>query len=199
MKIKSKILVAALTAGVFAVTALGADVLTKAQVTTINDTFQKAPVPELAVKAAKVVQQAPKEQKDAIAVTIVKAVHAEHPAAMINTIAAIAKAAPETSPAVAAAAVKLAKKDINKITYAVVMAAPKFHEQIAQAIAKAVPESESTIYAKTRSVARSAATTGNGTTTTPGLIGGDEPADPPATVTSQLGADEERKNYSSPQ
>jgi len=119
-----------------------AQALTEKEVSTINNTIKEAPVADLPVKAAEMVTQATKKEKEAVAVAVVRAAIAKKPASAVPVVSSVVKAAPATAPAVVAAATKLAPDQMEAIAVAAALAAPELADKIVAAIAEVYPKAE---------------------------------------------------------
>lgn len=147
MKINHRIALGTLLAGVLCLAVSPAQALTEKEITSINTTIGSAPAAELAVKAAEMVKQADKKQKEATAVAAVRAAITRNPAIAVTVVSSVVKAAPATAPAVAAAAARLAPTQIEAIAVAAALAAPDKAEMIVAALAEVDPKSEQKIAA----------------------------------------------------
>jgi len=164
MKKTNRFAIAALLASLTCFASSRAQALTEKEVTTIDKTIQAAPVADLPVKAAEMVTQAAKKEKEAVAVAVVRAAIAKKPASAVPVVSSVVKAAPATAPAVVAAAAKLAPDQIEAIAVAAALAAPeladkivaaivdvypKAQERVAKAVMSAVPQAEARIRQRT--------------------------------------------------
>ena len=109
MKIKKLIMTAC---GVAAVTlsVTSAQALTSIQVQEIKRTVLSVPVPEMPAKAAEMVVAAQKKDRQAVAVTAVRAVVMKHRAAAPLVISAVSRVAPEVAEFVAVAAAEVSRE-----------------------------------------------------------------------------------------
>jgi hypothetical protein len=139
---KTAVCVAAATLSVASVQAL-----TSIQVQEIRQTILSVPVPEMPAKAAEVVVNANKKDRQAVAVTAVRAVVSKHRAAVPLVISAVSRVAPEVAPAIAVAASELATDQAAAFAHAAAMAAPVQAHEISAAVAKAVPAKADTVVA----------------------------------------------------
>jgi hypothetical protein len=199
---KTHRIVSVMAAAFFAFAVTSANALTDAQVASVKKAFNQVRVTELAPTAAKMVAQAPKAEREAIAVLVTSTVVGQHPAVAVAVVSAIAAVAPETAPAVAATAAKLVEAYAEAIAVAAAKAAPAYAEKVAQAIGTAVPSASAKVMARVRSVGKSAITaSGAGSIRiVPGVIKGltytpPTPPSPPA-VPPVVGYDPKR--YSAP-
>lgn len=113
--------------------------LTASQVKDIKNTVLGVPVPEMPAKAVELVIKAEKKDRQAVAVTAVRAIVMKHRAAAPVVIAAISKAVPEVAPVIAVAAAEIANDQAPAIARAAAVAAPAQAPQISSAISSAVP------------------------------------------------------------
>jgi hypothetical protein len=142
MKKPNQFALAALLAGLTCFATTPAQALTEKQVSAINTAIKAAPVADLPVKAAELVTQSVKKEKEAVAVAVVRAAIAKKPAIAISVVSSVVKAAPFTAPAVAAAAAKLAPDQVEGIATAAALAAPDLADKIVAAIADVYPKAE---------------------------------------------------------
>ena len=99
--------------------------LTASQAQQVKNTVLSVPVPEMPAKAAEVVTQSEKKDRQAVAVTAVRAIVMKHRAAAPVVIAAVSKAAPDLAPVVAVAAAEIATEQTAYIMRAASLAAPE--------------------------------------------------------------------------
>ena len=142
MKKPNQFAVAALLAGLTCFATTPAQALTEKEVSAINNTIKAAPAADLPVKAAELVTQCAKKEKEAVAVAVVRAAIAKKPAIAVSIVSSVVKAAPLTAPAVAAAAAKLAPDQLEAIATAAALAAPELADKIVAAIADVYPKAE---------------------------------------------------------
>jgi hypothetical protein len=114
---------------------------TDAQKALVTKAIEKAPVSELAAKAAGMVLKAEKDQKAGLAEATIEVIVPKHPAIAASVVSAVSAVAPELSAALAAKAAELAPAQAMAIARAAAKAAPKQAPQIAAAVAKVVPKS----------------------------------------------------------
>ncbi len=129
---------------VLAVVSLGLNSVnagTDAQRIAVTKAIEKAPVTELAAKAAGLVSKSTVAERESMAVTAVEQIVSKHPAVAASVVGAIAKAAPEVAAAAAAKAASLNPAQAASIARAATLAAPKYAVQIAKAVVKAAPKS----------------------------------------------------------
>ncbi len=137
---RKQLFVVALVA-VLSTLSFSAKALTESEAKAVRASVADVRLPELGARAASIVTQANATDREAVAVTAVKAIVAKHPATAPVVVGSISKAAPETSPAVAAAAAVLSPEQVTAIVKAAVAAAPKQADKIAAAVAKVQPKS----------------------------------------------------------
>src|SRR5437762_12751867 len=142
MKKHNRFALAALLASLTCFATSPAQALTEKEVSAINKTIKEAPAADLAVKAAEMVTQSAKKEKEAVAVAVVRAAIAKKRAIAVSIVSSVVKAAPFTAPAVAAAAAKLAPDQIEAISVAAALAAPELADKIVAAIAEVYPKAE---------------------------------------------------------
>lgn len=181
-----------------AISVTTAQALTSNQVQEIKKTVLSVPVPEMPAKAAELVTNAQKKDKQAVAVTAVRAVISKHRAAAPLVISAISKAAPELAPAVVAVATEAAGDQSAAIARAAVAAAPAQQAEIAAAVNKGSSVSPAVVASSapsvkvtrpsnpfgTRSTASSSTTQGNIIVTQTKIDGEAFPEDAPETPDS---------------
>jgi hypothetical protein len=155
---------AALLTAVLAVTSSQA--LTSNQIQEVKTAVLSVPVPEMPAKAAALVRNAQKKDRQAVAITAVRAIVAKHKAAAPLVISAIAKVAPDLAPVVAAAGAEIATEQATMIANAAAVAAPKQAMEVGAAVAKVAPtQSSSVVAAVSRSMTRGSASQGSGSGT----------------------------------
>src|SRR6266568_5862476 len=142
MKKPNEFALAALLAGLTCFATTPAQALTEKEVSAINKTIKEAPAADLPVKAAEMVTQSAKKEKEAVAVAVVRAAIAKKPASAISVVSSVVKAAPSTAPAVAAAAAKLAPDQVEAIATAAALAAPELADKVVAAISEVDPKAE---------------------------------------------------------
>jgi hypothetical protein len=158
MKRKKLTTVAALLTATVALTVTSSQALTSIQIQEIKTSVLSVPIPEMPAKAAALVKNAEKKDRQAVAITAVRAIVVKHKAAAPLVISAISKIAPELAPVVAAAGAEIATEQAASIANAAAIAAPQQAPEVAVAVAKVAPTQSSSIAAVVnRSMARSAA------------------------------------------
>jgi hypothetical protein len=128
---KRQLVMVALAAAIAAPSALA---VTDAQLKAIKKNINGVPVPELPAKAAELVTQASKEDRETVAVTVVRAaIHKSRPSAPL-VVAAVSKAAPEVASPVSRVAAELESGQADSISAAAVGAAPQSKSQIVNSV-----------------------------------------------------------------
>src|SRR3954470_21198522 len=121
--------------GVFTSTSLG---LTPTQIKTIKDSLSSGPVPELPAKAAELVKNADKKDRDEIAALSVKTILENHKGAASIVVSSISKAVPDVSPTVAKTAANQVPESRESIERAAHAAAPQHSAAISVSLGKSV-------------------------------------------------------------
>ena len=142
MKKNNQFALAALLASLTCFATSPAQALTEKEASAINKTIIEAPAADLPIKAAEMVKQAAKKEKEAVAVAVVRAAIAKKPASAVPVVSSVVKAAPATALAVVAAATKLAPDQMEAIAVAAALAAPELADKIVAAIAEVFPKAE---------------------------------------------------------
>ncbi|MGZ8900576.1 MAG: hypothetical protein ACXW3Z_10815 [Limisphaerales bacterium] len=185
---------AALTVALATLT-VNSNALTTIQIKKIRSEVLSVPVPEMPAKAAELVKLALKKDRQATALTAMRAIVEKHRAAAPLVVSAISKVAPDLAPAVAAAGAQIAPEQAPTIASAAVAAAPAQAVSIQNVVTKAVPTQAPAVVASvtqtttrgsstaTRGSAHAGAPTG-GTVTISGtaINGGAFPTTPPTQV-----------------
>lgn len=149
---------AALLVAMATLTVTSSNALTSIQVQEIKTAVLSVPVPEMPAKAAALVKSANKKDRQAVAITAVRAIVAKHKAAAPLVISAISKVAPEIAPVVAAAGAEIATEQAATIANAAAIAAPSHASEVSVAVSKAVPAQSSAVVASvSRSLTRGSA------------------------------------------
>jgi hypothetical protein len=143
---------AALCVAIATFTVTSASALTSIQVQEIKQAVLGVPVPEMPAKAAELVSKAEKKDKQAVAVTAVRAAMQKHRAAAPLVISAISKAAPEIAPAVAVAASELSNDQAPLLARAAAVSAPGQAAEVIAAVSQAVPAQAPSIAATVNAV-----------------------------------------------
>lgn len=112
--------------------------VTNAQLKAAKKTVHSVPVPELPAKAAELVTQAAKEDREAIAVTVVRAAIARSRSSAPLVVAAISKAAPEVAAPVARVAAEMETAQSGAIASAAIGAAPQAKAEINTSVQQGV-------------------------------------------------------------
>jgi hypothetical protein len=139
MKKKNLIKMAALLVAIASFAVAPAKALTSREAKELKATILSVPVPEMPAKGAELVTQASKENREAVAVTLVKAVVFKHRAAAPLIVSAISKAAPDVAPAVSAAAAEISSDQAVTIAHAAAFQAPSQASEISAKVMQAVP------------------------------------------------------------
>lgn len=128
-------LVFALAAGVFAPSTLA---VTDAQLKTIKRSVNEVAVAELPAKAAQLVSEAPKEDREAVAVTVVRAAIRKSRSSAPLIVSAVSKAAPEVAAPVSRVAAEMESGQSSSIAAAAVSAAPRAKTDIVSSVHQGV-------------------------------------------------------------
>jgi hypothetical protein len=152
MKMTKLTTTAALFVAIATFTVTSSKALTSIQVQDIKETVLGVPVPEMPAKAAELVKRAEKKDRQAVAVTAVRAVVMKHRAAAPLVISAVSKAAPDLAPAIAVAALEISSEQAPAIARAAAASAPQQAFQINTAVAKAVPAQATSVAASINQV-----------------------------------------------
>ena len=132
--------------------------LTAAQAKAVKKAVTSVPVAEMPATAAELVKNSSKEDRDAVAVTAVRAGIFKSRASARLMVAAVSKAAPEVAPAVARAASEMEAGQASQIASAAITAAPSAKAEINSSISRGVASSPSvTTVAATTTRARGSA------------------------------------------
>jgi hypothetical protein len=177
MKLKKLTMLGALLVAVATLT-VNSSALTTIQIQTIKSEVLGVPVPEMPAKAADLVKNADKKDRQAVALTAVRAVVAKHKAAAPLVVSAIAKIAPELAPAVAGASAEIAPEQAATIAAAAVAAAPAQALPIRDVVVKAAPTQAPRVVASVTpaTTTRGSASPGPATGGTPTIS--DQPINP---------------------
>ena len=178
MKLKKLTTLAALFVAL--ATVASSNALTTIQIKNIQTEVLGVPVPEMPAKAAELVKVALKKDRQATALTAVRAVVAKHRAAAPLVVSAIAKVDPNLAPAVAAASAQIAPEQAASIATAAIAVAPTQSVVIRDQVVKAAPAQTVAVNTATRASASPPPASGGTVTviTTP-IGGGTFPANPP--------------------
>jgi hypothetical protein len=139
MKQKNLIKMAALLAAIASFAVAPASALTSREAKELKATILSVPVPEMPAKGAELVTNASKENREATALTVVKAVVFKHKAAAPLVVSAISKVAPDLAPAVSAAAVEISSEQAVSIAKAAAFQAPAHANEISAKVMQAAP------------------------------------------------------------
>jgi hypothetical protein len=187
MKRKKLTTLAALIVALATLT-VNSNALTTIQIKNIKTEVLSVPVPEMPAKAAELVTLALKKDRQATALTAVRAIVAKHRAAAPLVVSAISKVAPDLAPAVAAAGAEIAPEQAPTIASAAVAAAPAQAVSIQDIVGKAAPAQSAAVVASvtrtsTRGSAQQGVPTGGTVTITDTAINGQPfPTTPPTPV-----------------
>jgi hypothetical protein len=134
-RMKRQLIALALVTAVAAPSALA---ITDAQLKAIKKSLNGVPVPELPAKAAELVSQAAKEDREAVAMTVVRAaIYKSSPSAPL-VVAAVSKAAPEVAAPASRVAAELEAGQSESISTAAVGAAPSAKSAIVSGVQQGV-------------------------------------------------------------
>jgi hypothetical protein len=147
---RKQVTLAVLLAALSFFAAPSASALSQSDVQVIKKAVATVPAAEVAAKAAQLISEASKADRQEVALTTLRAVASTRPAALVAVVAAMAKVAPDVSAVVAAEAAKLSSDQASEIAKAAVTSAPGQAAKIAAAVAKETPVSATKV---TRSVA----------------------------------------------
>lgn len=134
-------LVIALAAGVFAPSTLA---VTDAQLKTIKRSVNEVAVAELPAKAAQLVTEAPKEDREAVAITVVRTAIRKSRSSAPLIVSAVSKAAPEVAAPVSRVAAEMESGQSSSIAAAAVSAAPRAKTEIVSSVHQGVYSAAST-------------------------------------------------------
>jgi hypothetical protein len=109
-----------------------------AQLKAIKKTINSVPVPELAAKAAELVTQAAKEDREAVAVTVVRAAITKSRSSAPLVVSAISKVAPEVAGPVSRVAAEMETAQSGSIAAAAIGAAPHAKAEINASVKQGV-------------------------------------------------------------
>ena len=130
MKIKTRLVLAAVLAGVIASASAEVDKQS------VKDAFAKAPGAEIPYIASKLVLKAKKADKAETAMEVLRAAVAKKPATCVAVVSFISSLVPEAAPELAAEAVKLAPQYAMGIAHVAAKAAPAKAGEITVALVK---------------------------------------------------------------
>jgi hypothetical protein len=130
---KRQLILIALTVAVAAPSAFA---VTEAQLKAIKKNLNAAPIAELPAKAAEVVSQAAKEDREQVAVTAVRAAIQKSRSSAPMVVAAVSKAAPEVAAPVSQVAAELESGQSDSIAAAAIGSAPGAKTQIISSVQK---------------------------------------------------------------
>ena len=124
-----------------------AHALTSIQVQEIKTAILGVPVPEMPAKAAELVTKAEKQDRQAVAVTVVRTVAQKHRSAAPLVVSAVSKVAPELAPAVAVAASEVSNDQASALARAAAVSAPTQASEVVAAVSQAVPSQATSVAA----------------------------------------------------
>ena len=149
--------------------------LTTIQIKQIRTEVLGVPVPEMPAKAAELVKAAEKKDRQAVALTAVRAVVSKHRAAAPLVVAAVSKVAPELAPVIAVASAEIAPEQSGSILTASVAAAPTQASVIQSKLSRPTTTTRS-------SASPGPGTGGTGSVSGTPIGGGSFPSNPPTAV-----------------
>ena len=121
-----------------AVAAPSAFAATDAQLKAIKRSLNSVPVPELPAKAAELVVQAAKEDRETVAVTVVRAAIRKSRSSATLVVSAVSKAAPEVAAPVSRVAAEMESAQSDSIAAAAIGAAPHAKNEIVSSVHQGV-------------------------------------------------------------
>jgi hypothetical protein len=104
--------------------------LSAAQASAIKKAVTSVAVPEMPAKAAELVVKASKEDREAVALTAVRAAIYKNRSAAAAVVAAVAKVAPDLAPSITLAATQMERDQVSAIASAAITAAPSARVEI---------------------------------------------------------------------
>jgi hypothetical protein len=138
---RNKLALIAVLAALLSFGVSSANAIPEAQAKSIKSTLASTPVLELAPKAAEIVLKASANDREEVAVTVVRTIVSKKPTVARDVVVAIVKVAPEVSAAVASAAAKLVPSQAGVIARDAAAYAPAQARSIAAAVANVSPNS----------------------------------------------------------
>ena len=114
------------TAAVLVALSMGSSAmaLSASQAATVKKAVTSVAVPEMPAKAAELVVKASKEDREAVAVTAVRAAIYKNRSVAASVVAAVAKVAPDLASAVTLAATQMERDQVSSIASAAITASP---------------------------------------------------------------------------
>jgi hypothetical protein len=114
------------TAAVLVALSMGSSALalTATQSATVKKAVTSVAVPEMPAKAAELVVKASKEDREAVAVTAVRAAIYKNRSIAASVVAAVSKVAPDLASAVTLAATQMERDQVSSIASAAIIASP---------------------------------------------------------------------------
>lgn len=154
MKKKQLVTTAALLVA-FTLAAPSAFAITATQAKAVKKAVTSVPVAEMPAKAAELVSQASKEDREAVALTAVRAAIYKSRASAPLVVSAVVKAAPEFAASVSMAAAEMEAGQAGYIAHAASQAAPEAKSEIQASVSRGVETGALTrpSFASTRSAA----------------------------------------------
>jgi hypothetical protein len=165
MKINKLMTTAAMCVAVATLTVTSSQALTSIQVQEVKKAVLGVPVPEMPAKAAELVTKAEKKDRQAVAVTAVRAVVTKHRAAAPMVISAVSKAAPELASIVAVVATQIVTEQAPMIARAAAISAPGQAREITAAVSGVsgvTPQAASSVSAMVNQVSSRGSASGSG-------------------------------------
>ena len=107
-----------------------ASALTVTQAASVKKAVTGVAVPEMPAKAAELVVKASKEDREAVAVTAVRAAIYKNRSIAAAVVAAVSKVAPDLAPAVTLAATQMERDQVSSIASAAITASPAARDEI---------------------------------------------------------------------
>jgi hypothetical protein len=104
--------------------------LSAAQASAVKKAVTSVAVPEMPAKAAELVVNASKQDREAVALTAVRAAIYKNRSAAAAVVAAVAKVAPDLAPSITLAATEMERDQVSAIASAAITAAPSARVEI---------------------------------------------------------------------
>jgi len=183
MTMKKVTILAAVLTAILISSAGTVNALTQEELAQVKVEIKNAPAAELAATAAGLVAKAQKDQKEEIALEVVKLAIEKNPASAVSVVSSVAMVVPESAAKIAALAAKLVKEQADQIAVAAAKVAPSQSEKIVQAVTAAVPQSAKKVAERVRAASSSAMASSSVTVVVrPTLISGQTVTQPPSTA-----------------
>jgi len=147
-KMKTSIVVAALMLAISSSYASNADAKdnqVNPKIEAIQASLKDLPAVEIPAQAAKLVKEADKASQLETAKAVLQGVLAQRPQMVVQLVASLVKAAPETAPGVTSLAVSIVPQFADVIIRAAVISAPKYASEIAVAATQVFPDNKADI------------------------------------------------------